>query len=404
MSKDGTGGTGGAVREPRAGEDRAAPEGCLAVAVRVPVRVVTLVLVLPFRLLWDALVACGRVLRRTVWRPFARGAQWCWYTLIAGPAGWLWRRVLAPVLYGVLVWPWVALWGYVLAPAGRAAWRYVLAPTGRGVWWLLSGTGRGLWWLARAVGHGLAVGAHGTGAGLAWLGRVLVVTPLTWLYARLLTPVGHGLGAVFTALGHGLARLGRYLVVVPAVALWTGFTWLLRMLLVVPAVALYRHVLTPLGHGIVAAVHGAGRLLGWLVRYAVVVPAVAVYRWVLTPVGRAVAVVVRETVEGLGHAWRAAGYVSRAVFRFAGRVLRWLFVDPAVWVWRHVVAPVGRAVREHVWRPSARAVRAAGRSAREVLAAARASVRETRAELRRALFGAPRVEEREALPREGRVP
>lgn len=131
------------------------PEGCLVAAIRIPVRIVVLVLVVPIRLAWDAVAAGGRVVWRRGLVPLARA-------LFVVPWVWLWRRVLAPVARGVgaaltwlgralFVWPWVALWGYVLAPVGRAVavalrwlggalfvwpwialWRHVLAPVGRG--------------------------------------------------------------------------------------------------------------------------------------------------------------------------------------------------------------------------------------------------------------------------------
>src|SRR3954463_8385146 len=44
-------------------QQQATPEGCLAVAIRIPVRIVVLVLVVPVRMVWDALVVVGRVLR-----------------------------------------------------------------------------------------------------------------------------------------------------------------------------------------------------------------------------------------------------------------------------------------------------------------------------------------------------
>lgn len=43
---------------PRQQQD-ATPEGCLAVAIRIPVRIVVLVLVVPVRMVWDALVVGG---------------------------------------------------------------------------------------------------------------------------------------------------------------------------------------------------------------------------------------------------------------------------------------------------------------------------------------------------------
>ncbi|WP_189036734.1 hypothetical protein [Streptomyces daqingensis] len=346
-----------------------APEGCLAVVIRIPVRIVTLLLVLPVRMLWDALIVCGRALKRTLWVPFARAMSR------------LWDAVLAPVLYAVFVWPWTALWRYVLAPVGRGA-----------------------AWLAALVGSGIAAAARGIGAALSWLGRTLLVIPATWLYRQVLTPVGHGILAVLRGAGSGLAWLGRYGLLVPGKALWAAAVWLVGLLVVVPAVFLYRWVLTPLGHGVIAAVRAAVAALAWLWRYAVLAPCGFVYRWILAPVGRAAAVVAREIADALGHAWRVAGRISRAVFRFIGAVLRFLVVDPVVWVWRNAVRPLGRGLRDHVWRPVARAVREAGRGVRAAFAAARDSVRQTRAELRRALFGAPSEPERQPLPGNGRVP
>ncbi|MEU9645282.1 hypothetical protein AB0D72_25360, partial [Streptomyces sp. NPDC048188] len=191
----------------------------------------------------------------------------------------------------------------------------------------------------------------------------------------------------------GVVWLGRYLVVVPVV-------WLGRYLVVVPAVWLYRWVLTPVGHalawcgrrlvrGVGLVVTGVGFVLYWTVRVLVVLPVLAVWRWVLVPLGRALAVVGREVADALGHAWRIAGYVSRAVGRFLGTLLRWTVVEPVRWVYRSVLTPVGHAVRDGVLRPLAEAGRSAGRAARQALASARLSVRQARADVRRMLFGEP---------------
>ncbi|MFG3072572.1 hypothetical protein ACGF0I_01975, partial [Streptomyces sp. NPDC048225] len=191
----------------------------------------------------------------------------------------------------------------------------------------------------------------------------------------------------------GVVWLGRYLVMVPVV-------WLGRYLVVVPAVWLYRWVLTPVGHalawcgrqlvrGVGLVVTGVGFVLYWTVRVLVVLPVLAVWRWVLVPLGRALAVVGREVADALGHAWRIAGYVSRAVGRFLGTLLRWTVVEPVRWVYRSVLTPVGHAVRDGVLRPLAEAGRSAGRAARQALASARLSVRQARADVRRMLFGEP---------------
>ncbi|MEU0652838.1 hypothetical protein ACWEV9_34045 [Streptomyces albogriseolus] len=278
--------------------ERSGGEGCLVVALRMPVRIVVLVLVVPVRMVWDALVVAGRFLGDTVLRPMGRALAW--------------------VGRAVFVWPFVALWRWVLVPLGTA---------------------------------------------LRWLGAVLVVVPAGALYRWVLTPLGHGL-------------------------------------LVVPSVWLYRWVLTPVGHalawcgrGLVAVgallVAGIGAALYWTVRVLVVWPAYAVWRWVLAPVGRVLGVVAREAGAALGHAWRVAGYVSLAVGRALAALFRWTVVEPARRLYRTVLTPVGHAVRDAVLRPVAEAARAAGRVARETLRLVRATARQARRDVRRALLGDP---------------
>ncbi|MFC8081616.1 hypothetical protein [Streptomyces sp. NPDC057340] len=330
--------------QPRAGQGepvrRSDAEGCLAVVIRIPVRIVVLVLVVPVRMVWDVLVVVGRFLRDAVLRPVGRALAWL------GRA--------------VFVWPLVALWRYVVVP------------------------------LAKGVG---------------WLGHVLLVVPAVWLYRWVLTPVGHALAWFFARVAAVLAAIGR--------GLYAALAWLGRYLAVVPAVWLYRWVLTPVGHalawcgrqvarGVGLVVTGVGFVLYWTVRVLLVLPALAVWRWVLTPVGRVLAVVAREVADALGHAWRIAGHLSRAVGRFLGTVLRWTVAEPARWVYRSVLTPVGHAVRDAVLRPLAEAGRSAGRATRQALASARLSVRQARADVRRMLFGEPAgrrpVDRREPMP------
>lgn len=275
-------------------------EGCVTTVVRVPVRIVVLVLVVPVRLVWDVLTAAGRVVNRTALRPLGRGLAWLWQTLIVRPLVWLWHTL-------------------------------VVAP-------------------------------------LRWLWRTLVVAPAAWLWRWVLVPAGRGFGV--------------------------AVVWLVRYLVVVPAQWLRTYVLAPLGRGLAWLARGLGAVLGALVRWIVVVPAVALWRWVLAPAGRALAavvtVLVRETGAALGHCWRAAGIISRALGRFLAAVLRWTVVEPVRWVYRTVLTPVGHVIRDGLWRP----VRQALRTARE-------TVRQTRREIRRALFGAPREPEpaRAVVPR-----
>ncbi|MGC0377303.1 hypothetical protein [Streptomyces sp. SAI-229] len=364
--------------EKPAGPPAAAPagEGCLVVAVRVPVRIVALVLVVPVRMAWDALVVSGRFLNGTLLRPLGRALLW--------------------VGRAVFVWPFVGLWRYVLVPSGKGlAWlgkvllvlpaiafyRHVLTPLGHGAVWLY----------ARV----LTPIATGVWAAVMWLGRCLVVVPALWLYRWVLAPVGRAVAWC----GRGLV----WLVATAVTGVGTGLYWVTRILLVLPALWLYRWVLAPVGRAVAwcgrglvwlvaTAVTGVGTGLYWIARILLVLPALAVWRWVLVPVGRVLAVVAREVGATLGHAWRIAGYVSLAVGRFLGRLFRWVFVEPVRWVYLSVLTPVGHVVRDAVLRPVGNAARAAGRATRQALAAARASVRQARADLRRALFGEPAAE------------
>ncbi|HEY8981186.1 MAG TPA: hypothetical protein VIU15_16540, partial [Streptomyces sp.] len=238
------------------------------------------------------------------------------------------------------------------------------------------------------------------GVGLGWLGRVLVVVPVSWVYRNVLVACGRGIVWVAVPVGRGVMWVLR--------GIGAGAGWLTRCLVVVPAQWLYAWVLAPVGRGIGWCAQGVWRgvvLLGtgvwlalyWTVRVLLVLPAVALWRWVLVPVGRVLGVVLREVGDALGHAWRIAGYVSLAVWRFLVGVFRWVVVEPVRWVYATVLTPVGHAVRDAVLRPVADAVRSVGRVTRQVLAAARETARQTRADLRRALFGGPR--EREAVAR-----
>ncbi|MFG2716772.1 hypothetical protein ACGFW5_00460 [Streptomyces sp. NPDC048416] len=336
-------------------ENRSAPqtpEGCLTVAIRIPVRIVVFVLVVPVRMVWDLLAAGAKAVRRVVFAPL-------WRVLVVIPSGWLYRAVLTPA-------------GHAIA------------------------------WLVKLVGA--ALGA--VGAGLAWVVRALVVAPLVW-------------GAVFAPLGRALVWGVKGVALVLGWVLRAVFVWpwvvlgrwvlapLLRYGLLVPTGWLYRYVLTPVGHGLArlaalaaAGLAAAGRGLAALGTLLLVVPAVWLYRAVLAPLGRAVLVVVREIGAAFGHAWRAAGFVSRAV----GRAVKWLGWNvvgrPVRWVYVTLLTPVGHAVRDAVLRPLGRAARAvgraageaarsAGRAARQALASARHTVRTARQDAWRALVGGP---------------
>nr|WSX51878.1 hypothetical protein OG409_24905 [Streptomyces sp. NBC_00974] len=324
-------------------------DGCLVGMVRIPVKIVAVLLVLPVRVVWDLLVAAARTLGRTVLGP-------------------LWERALLPVLRGlglvteilvkaVFYWPWIGLWRFVAVPVGqgiawlgRGVYAYALRPLGQGIAWLGRGVyayvlrplGQGAAWLVRAV---YAYALRPVGVGLKLLGRVLGMTLFVWpwvgLWRFVMVPVGR---YVLLPLGQGLAWLVTHLV---------------RYLLVLPVRALYRYVAAPAGRGL--------------------------YACLLLPLGRL-----------LVSAWHLAGRLSRALGR--GLVLLWrgLVVRPAAWAYRWIATPVGHAVRA-VWTSARRAVRTVhrqviapvGRAAGEVWRSARLAVREARDDVRRALFGGP---------------
>ncbi|WP_406462365.1 hypothetical protein OHB07_12680 [Streptomyces sp. NBC_00111] len=322
-------------------------EGCLTTLVRIPVRIVVLVLVLPVRMLWDLLVAGGRLLDRVMLRPLGRALRW-FHEQVLTPVG----KALARLAVAVLVWPWVGLWRYVVVPVVRYG----------------------------------------------------VVVPLVWLHRAVLTPVGHGLRWVYAELlVPAVTALVTLLLVWPAVGVWRYLlrplgiagAWLVTTLLVLPLVWVYRSVLTPLGHGIVWTLGVLGRGLAflgrgvwtgtaWLVTTLLVRPVVWVYRRVLAPVGR-------EVVTAVGVAWRIAGFISRAV----GRGLAWLAWHlvgaPVAWAYRTVCTPCGRFLRDVAWAPVKRAALEAGRAARDALASARATLRAARRDAWRALAGPPQV-------------
>ncbi|MGW1808294.1 hypothetical protein [Streptomyces sp. NPDC002078] len=330
------------------------PEGCLTVAIRVPLRIAVLVLVVPVRMAWDALVVTGRLLRDTVLRPLGRASLW------AGKA--------------LFVWPYVALWRSVVLPAGRALGRLgtvlVVVPA---LWchrYLLTPAGHAVAWLARGVGAGLA-----------------------WVHARVLRPIGQAVIWLLTGIGAVLAAMG--------IGVYTAVAWLARCLLVVPAHWLYDRVLAPVGRAVARCGRGLGWLLGvlgtglamalyWALRVLFVLPALALWRRVLAPAGRFLAFVTREVGDALGHAWRIAGRISRAVGRVLGTLFRWILMEPLRWVYRTVLTPVGHLVRDAVLRPAAEGARVVVRAVREALTSARDTVRQARADFRRMLFGEPR--------------
>ncbi|MFJ7590418.1 hypothetical protein ACIQZO_24135 [Streptomyces sp. NPDC097617] len=200
-------------------------EGCLVGALRIPVKIVALLVVLPVRVVWDLLTALGRLLHRYVLAPL--------FTHVVEPVlralGWL----VTTLVKLVCVWPWVGLWRYLLrpvgswlyvhllAPVGRVLYVYVLRPSALVTWrYVLVPAGRALIRLAEAVyrcllrplhryvlaplGKAVAWAWHVAGLITAalwrafkWSGRILIGWPATQVYRYLLTPVGHLVRAVW---------------------------------------------------------------------------------------------------------------------------------------------------------------------------------------------------------------
>ncbi|MFE2146367.1 hypothetical protein ACFXA3_32350 [Streptomyces sp. NPDC059456] len=324
-------------------------EGCLVGVIRVPVKIVALIVVLPVRVVWDLLVAFGQAVRRHVLGPLS--------VYVVQPALRAAGLVLTVLLKLVFVWPWVGSWRFVLeplhlhvlAPGGRLLYAYLLRPLGEA--------------LARIGRGGMRYLLAPLAKGVAWTGwalcMILFVWPWVGLWRYVLAPVGRGLlwlagvvhRYVLTPVGQALLWLGgagyRYVLSPVGQALvWLGG-------------AFHQYVLTPVGRALVwlgGAFHRyvltpVGRALVWLGGVA--------YRYVLTPVGQV-----------LVWAWHVAGRILRAVWRAVRLVGRVVVGWPVAQVYRHVLTPVGHVVRE-VWRT------------------VRTTVRQARADVRKALFGGP---------------
>lgn len=191
-------------------------------------RGLAVVLLVPVRLLWEAVKLCGRavvamctcVLERVLepvarflryWlvRPlwlFVKDLVWGWalqhvlWGLVLTPLGallmdlllrplrhaieaWLWRRMLRPAL--------VFLWRWVLRPVLGA-----IAVTGEWLWrWCVEWPLRRLWrWVLRPCGLLLAAFASYGWRGAAAVVRVLVVVPCVFVYRTVLRRVLRVLG------------------------------------------------------------------------------------------------------------------------------------------------------------------------------------------------------------------
>ncbi|MFJ9560791.1 hypothetical protein ACIRQQ_12205 [Streptomyces fuscichromogenes] len=219
------------------------PEGCLVVAIRIPVRIFVFLVVLPVRLLWDAFTATARFL---------------WQYLLA-PLG----RAIGRILHALLVVPLIWLYRYLLTPIGHALlWLHarVLTPIGHAVVWLLTPVAKAVEWVFGMLG-----------TALYWTVRVLLVLPALALWRWILAPAGRLLGIVLGEIGEALGHAWRaagYVARAAGRVLGTLFRWIFLE----PARWAYRTVLTPVGHVVrdlvLHPVAQAARAIGRAVRQA----------------------------------------------------------------------------------------------------------------------------------------
>jgi hypothetical protein len=197
-----------------------------------PIRVLAVLFVLPFRLLWELLGLLGRFLARYVGRPLA----WLWHYAVAVPAAFLGHYLVAvPVAF---------LWHYLVAVPVAFLGHYLVAVPATWLW------GRAL------------------RPALEWPARWLLVVPARWLW-RVTAPM-------WRALGRGVAAV--------LIAGWRGAGWVLRQV--------YRWVLRPAGlavawgwrHTVVPAYRMIAAAGGW-VRESILQPGTHAARAVLVSVG-----------------------------------------------------------------------------------------------------------------------
>ncbi|MEO3973405.1 hypothetical protein [Streptomyces sp. CAU 1734] len=288
--------------------------GCLAAAVRIPVRVVVLVIVVPVRIVWDLLAVAGRALGRVLLRPLGRAAGWAYEQLLV-PVGRALMWTLRVTAKLILVWPWAGLWRHLLVPLWThgvvlLSWthRHLLAPCGRGI--------------ARLAGNAL----------LPVL-RYLLVIPSVWFLRQVLVPLQRGftrlMERLFDVLWAGLSWSAVNL-------LWKPAAWVVRQVLAPPLRLLWRYVLKPLGRETLDALEVTWRIAGKLshalaaaLAWLLLRPARWFYRNICTPVGH----IVRDQL------WRPAkqaaieaGRAGRSALRAARETVR-------------------RALRTAPWRP-----------------------------------------------------
>ncbi|MEH1012955.1 hypothetical protein V6U90_07555 [Micromonospora sp. CPCC 206060] len=207
----------------------------LSPLIAVPARVVALLVVVPLRLIWEAVVAVG---------------------------GFVYR--------------------YLLAPVGRFLYRYLLRPIGwllhRVVWLPLTWLFRYLIWVPLVWLLRYLVWIP-----LTWVVRYLIWVPLDWL-ARLLAPAGPVLARWLDALWRVLADAVGYA--------WRAAGWLLRgiYLVLFRPIGLvlawtWRHTVVPVARGVRAVWRATVVPVARWVNRAVLGPVRAVTREILAALG-----------------------------------------------------------------------------------------------------------------------
>ncbi|WTW94455.1 hypothetical protein OG216_14125 [Streptomycetaceae bacterium NBC_01309] len=207
--------------------------GAAATAGHWLARGVAVVLLVPFRLLWELLKLTGRLLLVALvfsWRRLLVPGAKLVHRWILVP-GWaffrdfLWGWLLRTVLWGIILTPVLAflldqvlkplqraieryLWRRVLKPFGLLAWRHVLRPTARGLLWLawrllyhlVIQPLTALWkWVLRPLWRAFRqVLTFGWRVATVIVGAVVVV-PSRYVYRFVLKPVLVGLAVVWTA-------------------------------------------------------------------------------------------------------------------------------------------------------------------------------------------------------------
>ncbi len=178
---------------------------------------------------------------------------------------------------------------------------------------------------------------------------VVIALPfrLAW---ELLNLLGRGIGWVLVQFGRYVLRpIGialHFLLVKPLIWLWKT--------LLLPPLRLLGAFLAWIGRGLWAGLAWFGRYvllpiataIAWVLNILIVVPLTFLWRHVLAPIGRGLAWIWENALfPVLSRAWWIAG---RVLYYTLVVPLKYLVALPVRWVWVNVARPVGRGIRA-VW-------------------------------------------------------